>query len=136
MTKYKLKKGWYLVGDPCYIIRDEWDKILEKTNCFNKHMGGKFTIEDAKKNKHDIVVFPTHGDGGHIGNDGFEYGVDSGTLAIIPHSYQFVTEGICIGVLQMCLRCCNVRRYEKDFYCSQSKSHITFGTLKIKKLWT
>lgn len=72
---YKLPAGKYYIGDPCYVIRDaDWDKVC---GCLDDGI-------------YDCLEFPffmastAYGDGGYMGSDGNEYGVDSGCLGAVP----------------------------------------------------
>lgn len=84
-------KGFY-IGDPCYALGDNiyrgiWgDKYNYWTEESIKVEAGTL-INDKESLKEDLsfLVRGTHyGDGSYLGSNNFEYGVDSGTLSIIP----------------------------------------------------
>ena len=133
----KLSEGFYIIGDPCYIIEgDAWGLVLKETKFFGheatKPCDGSFTITDCDGEKHHISAFNTGGDGGHMGSDGFEYGVDSGTLACIPASFS--TKGK-LGPLWSGIRCCNNYLSDEDFDCRDLGDTIQFGEIFIEKIW-
>lgn len=73
----KSEKGFY-IGDPCYVLPDEiYDEIWGDKYNFKD---GKIVIEDNAF----IVHGTAYGDGEYFDGKGIAYGVDSGTLAIIP----------------------------------------------------
>ena len=134
----KLSKGFYIIGDPCYMIGgdDEWDLVLKETKFFGheatKPCDGSFTITDCDGEKHNISAFNTGGDGGHMGSDGFEYGVDSGTLACIPASFSIRGK---LGPLWSGIRCCNNYLSNEDFDCWDLGDTLQFGDIFIEKIW-
>lgn len=78
----KFKPGKYYVGDPCYVIADaRWNEV-----CTQLFADG----EDKERSEItlDGITFwmhcTAHGDGGYTDGDGNEYGVDSGTIGIVP----------------------------------------------------
>ena len=71
--------GEYWVGDPCYVLSDDiYDNIW----------GKKYNYRDGLIDCGNGLSFDVHrtawGDGCYEGSNGFYYGVDSGTLAVIP----------------------------------------------------
>lgn len=69
--------GFY-IGDPCYVLPDEiYDEIWGEEYNF---IDGKITV-----NEFSFLVHGTaYGDGEYFDNIGTSYGVDSGTLSVIP----------------------------------------------------
>jgi len=97
------KRVW--IGDPCYVIPDQlWDKVCAKTYTDGRETGFKiaFSFEDfieagvniktvSKLQKmvdsEDLVFLQcgtAYGDGRYQSISGFPYGVDSGSLGIVP----------------------------------------------------
>ena len=86
--------GKFWVGDPCYVLSDDvyygiWDD--------------KYNFEDGIIDCGNGLSFLVHGtaygDGCYPGN-GFNYGVDSGTLAVIPMELVAKTDGIQFGTVE------------------------------------
>ena len=77
----KVPAGVYVIGDPCYAIRDEdWLPLLESCDYFNESVG--------EINGTRVVAFPTaYGDGVYKGTDGYDYGVDAGLIGLVPLEY-------------------------------------------------
>ena len=81
METYKLPAGTYIVSDPCYVLSNETydSQFLEQSWVNGKH------VSFITVNGRPMVCFMTaHGDGEYNDDDGRCYGVDSGTIAIIP----------------------------------------------------
>jgi hypothetical protein len=85
MSKITLEPGTYWIGDLCYVIENEtWqNKICTALNHSEEHHDG---TDPA------LVVLPggcaflgntSYGDGTYTGSNGFNYGVDSGTIGIV-----------------------------------------------------
>lgn len=86
-----LPAGTYIVGDPCYHVHDEsWSGLLEFADYFGGCTClGYFKKADRGAESGDeygtVVAFSTaYGDGSYHDQSGREYGVDSGTIGIIP----------------------------------------------------
>lgn len=76
MTKYILPPGTYYIGDPCYVIEKNWDRLCEITDI----QAGQYEMDGNK-----FVFMPTmHGDGVYEDRQGRQYGVDAGVLAVVP----------------------------------------------------
>lgn len=87
--------GKFYVGDPCYVLSDDiyygiWDD--------------KYDFKDGKIDVDDTLSFLVHGtaygDGSYQGSNGSEYGVDSGTLAIIPMDLVAKLDGVQFGSVE------------------------------------
>ena len=80
--KVKSNIGFY-IGDPCYVLNDEeyygnWEKNY------------KFDDGEIKTDCGTWFVHSTaYGDGEYYDNNGVGYGVDSGTIAVIPLEVVF-----------------------------------------------
>lgn len=87
--------GKFYVGDPCYVLSDDiyygiWDD--------------KYNFEDGIINCKDNLSFLAHGtaygDGLYTGTNGFDYGVDSGTLGIVPIELVEDESGLQFGTIE------------------------------------
>lgn len=87
--------GKFWIGDPCYVLSDDvyygvWDD--------------KYNFEDGKIDVDDKLSFLVHGtaygDGSYQGTNGAEYGVDSGTLAVIPMDLVAKLDGVQFGSVE------------------------------------
>ena len=87
--------GKFYVGDPCYVLSDDiyygiWDD--------------KYNFEDGIIDCGNGLSFLVHGtaygDGSYQGTNGTEYGVDSGTLAVIPMDLIAKTDGVQFGSVE------------------------------------
>ena len=87
--------GKFYVGDPCYVLSDDiyygiWDD--------------KYNFEDGIIDCGNGLSFLVHGtaygDGSYQGTNGAEYGVDSGTLAIIPMDLVAKLDGVQFGSVE------------------------------------
>lgn len=87
--------GKFYVGDPCYVLSDDiyygiWDD--------------KYNFEDGIIDCGNGLAFLVHGtaygDGSYQGTNGTEYGVDSGTLAVIPMDLVAKTDGVQFGTVE------------------------------------
>jgi len=76
--------GDYYVGDPCYVLtRPQWDAVLKQCiDDTNQCYDGEFIVNCERM----FMASTAYGDGGYRDNIGNEYGVDSGTLGVVPVS--------------------------------------------------
>lgn len=73
-----LPAGTYWIGDPCYVIRDAaWTDLLAQTDYLSEPVG-------TVNGKPVVALATLHGDGEYMDQDGVLYGVDSGTIGIVP----------------------------------------------------
>jgi len=81
-------RGWkFFLGDPCYAFpadRPElWSGICDHLIFFGTDKSQ--VIPDVGGSGYSVLVFPVaNGDGVYSGSDGHEYGIDSGTLGLVP----------------------------------------------------
>lgn len=92
-----LPPGKYWIGDPCYFVDDyvtsdkglpSWSDVLQATlysgEGNDEWFGhGKISVvhpTSEKKEGFVLCASTIHGDGGYIGSNDFEYGVDAGLL--------------------------------------------------------
>ncbi len=110
------KAGKYYVGDPCYVIANhEWIPLLNHNNYFsvNTFEWKGFLMFGAS------TMF---GDGCFEDDCGREYGVDSGTIGIVP--YEYITEfGSIHGG--------NVIEFDEDFDVSVEDGVFFIGDIVI-----
>jgi len=79
-----LKAGTYYLGDPCYAIANkQWGKFTDKT-IGERKMGVTFEITINGKTGQCWADYTAYGDGGYDGSDGVVYGVDSGSIGLVP----------------------------------------------------
>lgn len=79
---FEFSEGDYCIGDLCYLFEgEEWSQLLRVSV---EKDDGDF-IMSASVDGMDILALGTeHGDGIYEDNYGNSYGVDSGTLGIVP----------------------------------------------------
>lgn len=80
--KVEVPAGTYYLGDPCYSIQnnDTWSKVCD--GWFN---GNEYGQPLAEIGDSFVLGFNTrHGDGVYYDQNGAEYGVDSGTIGLVP----------------------------------------------------
>lgn len=75
-------KGKYVLGDPCYAVPDDmWMPWLENA----KYEDNRLVLVGQTPSGHWVLGLSTqYGDGGYLGSDGFEYGVDAGLIGLVP----------------------------------------------------
>lgn len=77
-----MKAGTYYVGDLCYVMHDEWSEVCDLLFEGRDDHGcnGEFTLKDGRK----FAIYNTaYGDGYYRSNEGFNVGVDSGSIGCI-----------------------------------------------------
>lgn len=110
---HEMPAGTYFIGDPCYVIRDDWKGYLEAWNNGETWKG------------QSIAAFSADGDGGFTDNFGREYPVDSGMLAAVPAEHitaveRFPWDGHTVI-------------FAAHFRCSMDgKDRIAFGDIVIR----
>jgi hypothetical protein len=126
------KPGKYFIGDPCYAIADEhWDRFLEVKY-------GEDWLQNADQmdetnthfefDGHQVFVGATaFGDGVYFDNEtDTEYGVDSGTLGLIP--IELCTNKEDLVNLEKLGR---VVDFSDSFECDVNNGEFTFGDIEI-----
>lgn len=80
--KVAIPAGKYILGDPCYTIRDEhWMPLLNDSNFFESPTG---TVAGTQ-----VIAFGTkYGDGTYDASNGHSYGVDAGLIGLVPLEYS------------------------------------------------
>lgn len=74
--------GSYFLGDPCYCLEDGWSPLLDSIGYENGSLAKPVGTLPSGAN---VLIFHTaYGDGVYEGSDGFEYGVDSGCIGLVP----------------------------------------------------
>jgi hypothetical protein len=89
--KYVFPAGKYWIGDPCYVMDNQWEELGAATawfgsdtynpNCVN--FDGIFVGANGNKCFADGTAF---GDGEYGDNYGHRYGVDAGLIGLVPVS--------------------------------------------------
>ncbi|MCL2092994.1 MAG: hypothetical protein FWH12_02260 [Treponema sp.] len=90
-----IKKVW--IGDPCYVISDTlWDSVCEQTFTGDEETAFVITFTRDQVEDAEILLPPEdaplqflqcgtmYGDGEYQSETAYEYGVDSGTLGVVP----------------------------------------------------
>jgi len=119
MKKLNLKKGKYYIGDPCYVIGgndEEREKLLQETNNFENDI-------QFYKGYPILIGNTADGDGIFKDNKGEVYGVDSGSIGIIPivaidHKFERLY--------------CHVITFKEDFVAEIEDGLFKFGNRIIK----
>jgi hypothetical protein len=76
----ELPAGKYWIGDPCYVIDDTlWDEFVKVS--LHNHKSVPVTEFEGLEMFADGT---SYGDDVYPGTNGFEYGVDSGMLSVVP----------------------------------------------------
>ena len=122
-----LPRGEYVIADPCYLIRDNWEDLLEKTKHFGKDTGNKRMVHTYRDWK--LFVSTTkYGDGTYKATNGILYNVDSGTIGCIPielcDDYELYSNP------RECARE-SVSIFEEDFLCGYDNGTIIINDIKI-----
>jgi len=75
--------GVYYIGDPCYVMHDEWSELCSDFFFLNKEHDvndGEYTLKDGRR----VFVGSTeYGDGTYSLSDGGSVGVDSGCIGLV-----------------------------------------------------
>jgi len=75
----------FYLGDPCHAFPEDRPEYWEGVCDYMRDHGGYDRDHLVPVGAHTILVFPTkRGDGVYPGGDGRNYGVDSGTLGLVP----------------------------------------------------
>lgn len=85
MIRITIPAGRYILGDPCYAIRDDdWSFYLEAAGWLEERLPeGIFVLFKGAP----VLSFRTaHGDGEFTGSDGRNYGVDAGLIGLVHES--------------------------------------------------
>lgn len=110
---HELPAGSYYIGDPCYVMGDDWEEYLEAW-----YLGKTWRGQP-------IAAFSTMGDGTHQDDLGREYSVDSVILAAIPA--ERVTDPVMAAQLGQMIT------FPAPFRCSRDRrGRIRFGDIVIR----
>jgi hypothetical protein len=112
--------GKYILGDPCYHIReDHWDILLKNCDYFSDNIGEIFG--------HTILSFGTrYGDGLYKGNFNSKFPVDSGMIGLIPIDYLIEFS------VEYNPECASVVNFKDDTECWSDDGTMHFGKYIIK----
>lgn len=121
--KFKLKKGKYYVGDPCYPFNKSWSKILTETDYFKDEEGMR---------KLGIYAGGTHfGDGIYLDNEDHEYYVDSGMLGIMDVS-KLKLDNTILTASGLGYRIIDFKEdFEIEFDVNNKRGNFKFGNVEI-----
>ena len=112
--------GKFWIGDPCYVLSDD---------VYYGVWNDKYNFKDGKIDTDDTLSFIVHGtaygDGAYEGSNGFTYGVDSGTLAVIPIELVSKEDGVSLGTIE------TGNKVEFDYIEGTFKFDIDGKTIKI-----
>ena len=125
-----LKKGVYIVTDPCYILgedNDKWGEILDTTDFLEGYckVDGNWMFGASTQ----------YGDGQYTDKEGRTYSVDAGMLSAIPMALarKFGYDKKRIETELVNRRHAQIVKFDKDFECSRDgRGIITFGHIVIK----
>ena len=122
-SNFKLPKGTYYIGDPCYILdKVTYDWFLDYTGFFQD-------VSKMITYNHPFVILPTyHGDGACSDLERRDYAVDSGTLGCIPESLVISDE-----IFERKLNRGDFYKikFDEDFYCGEFQGVLKFGHIVI-----
>ena len=119
MNVVKLKKGRYLIGDPCYIFSNrhlsEWHNFLDRNHIL------KYGDTRATGYEQEACIFSTaYGDGVYSDNEQLEYTVDSGLIGAVHY-----TEGHQVPENM------HVYRFDVPVECFNDDGILHFGSVVI-----
>jgi hypothetical protein len=133
-TSVLLPEGEYYIGDLCYVIKDEWDQLVnlywESHKKDPEQTIHKLTIknEEYPSKTLEVLMFYTGSDGTYQlkqANNQYPLCVDSGTVGIVKTTQlnqQTLMEAKSLG---------HIERFEKEFVVSSHTNTIYLGDLEI-----
>ena len=118
--------GKYWIGDLCYVIRDEmWDFVCSNIE-WSDGTNRELVLPDGVR----IALYGTQwGDGGYDDNVGNSYGVDSGTIGIMP--YDEVIQRRVDETYGHYSEVGHVHEFKTAFNTSAYRGMISFGDIQI-----
>ncbi len=124
-----MKAGKYYIGDPCYVIDDNWEGFLDVGQARKSEENETFIFGGYEC----FFASTSDGDGTFKDNLGNEYDVDSGTIGIIPIELLQMTEEYIKEN-----KCGNVVEFDEEFNVKSISGIFTFGHIVINtvKQWT
>lgn len=129
----QLPKGNYVIGDPCYFLKNQtyidlvFDNGKIRSDGFNEINGRKVFKHSTK-----------FGDGIYFDNSGNYYLVDSGQIGCFPLDNNVIDIGLYEerGFVNFDkgreVVLFNTVYFENDFYCNYKNGTFYFGHIKIK----
>ena len=128
---YMIPAGEYLIIDPCYVVQNaRWPQIVD---AFYAREGEHAYITDPKTGMQFAMSSTYHGDGIYLDAEGYEYGVDSGTLGCLP--VAMISKRM-LATLAKQRGCCSGRRVTftepVPFVPCNAKGLICFGPVVIE----
>ena len=77
---FTMPPGTYFIGDPCYVLDDEWDEVCELIIKDRECVEGKFNLSSGR----EFSSFNTaYGDGTYLDQFSHKYAVDSGSIGCV-----------------------------------------------------
>lgn len=88
---FKLPKGTYFLGDPCYAIQDDerWQEVVNRMYDGSHNKDADVMVVPSKSGKSDAKIFygsTAYGDGRYEDQNGNEFPVDAGMIGLVPMS--------------------------------------------------
>lgn len=123
----KLKKGKYYVGDPCYIFKENWIKVLHDTHYFDDGEIVKVFNEDC------IAGGTAFSDGMYLDNYNREYYVDAGLLGVLPVSLLLIDNLYTVEEIEKA-EGMHIIEFKNDFEVSIDNGIFKFDTIIIDTL--
>ena len=75
-----MQSGTYYVGDPCYVMHDEWDEVCSLIINDHDVLDGEFNLKDGRR----FAIYSTmYGDGSYETSKGGSLSVDAGCIGCI-----------------------------------------------------
>ncbi len=128
-TTYKshiVPAGKYLLGDPCYVIRDkDWLDFCNQHSYNETDNNACVTLNDSTQ----VVAFSTYyGDGCYTDQNGNSFPVDAGLIGLVPISYiEESTQKNLTDYRDLC----TLVEFEEDALCFTVDGILTFGNYII-----
>lgn len=123
MTKL-FKAGEYYIGDPRYVFNASWDSVLQQTNSLSSN-------EETFIGRHKVAGGDTaYTDGVYYDQDGRQYAVDSGILAIMP-AVLLNKDKVSTKIDIQQSNFMHIVKFENDFEVEVENGVFTFGSVVI-----
>jgi hypothetical protein len=131
-------RGWrFFLGDPCYAFpadRPElWSGICDHLLFIGTDKSQ--IIPDVGGSGYSVLVFPTgNGDGVYLGSDGRKYGVDSGTLGLVPWEiimWANRDRNIAVVMEELSRLGRIIENDADDLFCVNNAGKMKFGNITI-----
>jgi hypothetical protein len=124
--KYIFPAGTYYIGDPCYVIRNEW-AWLGVCNQLEGKDGGIFMWHNEDKWIQGWANSTAWGDGMYRGSDKQDYAVDSGLIGVMPVPEDFDIK----RYFPYTEVAAGVKIFAKDFIVTYENGVFYIGNIRI-----